>query len=46
MANHYVKRLDEDNLKLDFKKAIQNELSDTKKEIHEVTEQARKETTI
>lgn len=43
-AKHYIKRLDEDNLKLDFQKAIQDELSDTKKEVSEVLDQARNET--
>ncbi|WP_242458134.1 DUF334 domain-containing protein, partial [Enterococcus faecium] len=43
-AKHYIKRLDEDNLKLDFQQAIQDELSDTKDEIREVTKQAREET--
>lgn len=43
-AQHYISRIDTDNLKQDFSKAIEEELSDVKKEVRNVTEQARKET--
>lgn len=43
-AKHYVERIDTDNLKQDFSKAIEDELSDLKKEVRNVTGQAKQET--
>lgn len=43
-AKHYVSRIDTDNLKQDFSKAIEYELSDLKKEVRNVTGQAKQET--